>query len=119
MISYRPEGYTAVTPWIISKDTARLIDFVKAAFGAAELARIPSASGGIDHAEVRIGDGIVMMFDSRPGWPNTPAFIRLYVEDADAAFAAAVEAGASVITHVTHLAFGDKVGRVRDPLGNV
>jgi len=56
----------------------------------------------IVHAEVRIGDSVVMMFDSRPGWPPTPAFLRLYV-----------------LTDVTHLFFGDREERVRDPLSNI
>jgi PhnB protein len=114
-----PDGYGTITPWIISPDTARLIDFTRDAFGAVELARIPGADGGIGHAEVRIGDSVVMMFDSRPGWPATPAFLRLYVPDADVAYERALAAGAASVTEVTGLFFGDRVGRVRDPLGNV
>jgi PhnB protein len=114
-----PDGYGTVTPWVISPDTARLIDFTRDAFGAVELARVAGADGGIGHAEVRIGDSVVMMFDSRPGWPATPAFLRLYVPDADVAYERALAAGATSVTEVTGLFFGDWVGRVRDPLGNV
>jgi len=114
-----PAGYHTVTPWLISRDTARLLDFVTAAFGAEELARIPDDSGGIGHAEARIGDAVVMMFDAPPGWPETPGFLRLYVADGDDAFRRAIAAGATPVTEMTLLAFGDRVGRVRDPLGNV
>src|ERR687883_204868 len=114
-----PEGYGTVTPWVISRDTARLIDFVRDAFDAQELARVPGPDGGIGHAEVRIGDSVVMMFDARDGWPDTPAFLRLYVPDADTAYQRALEAGATPVTAVTALFFGDRVGRVRDPLGNI
>jgi PhnB protein len=114
-----PEGYTTVTPWIITPDTAQLIDYVKQAFNAEEIARVLAAGNRIDHAEVRIGDSVVMMFDSRPGWPPTPAFLRLYVHDADATHRQAVAAGGTSVTDVTHLFFGDCVGRVRDPLGNI
>jgi uncharacterized glyoxalase superfamily protein PhnB len=114
-----PEGYTTVTPWLISRDTARLIEYMKAAFDAEELARVVMADGSIGHAEVRIGDAIVMLFDAQPDWPPTPGFLRLYVEDADAVHRQAVAAGATSITEVTHLYFGDRVGRVRDPLGNL
>ncbi|WP_336213776.1 VOC family protein [Nonomuraea sp. LPB2021202275-12-8] len=114
-----PEGYTTVTPWIISSDTAQLIDYVKEAFGAEEIARVIGEDGSIGHAEVRIGDSVVMMFDSRPEWPLTPGFLRLYVDDADAVHRQAVSAGGTSVTEVTHLAFGDRVGRVRDPLGNL
>jgi len=112
-------GYGTVTPWIISPDTARLIDFARAAFGAQELARIPGPDGGIGHAEIRIGDSVVMMFDARDGWPDTPAFLRLYVPDADAAYQQALAAGATPVTQVTALFFGDRVGRVRDRMGNI
>jgi len=73
MTSYQPPGYHAVTPWIISADTARLIDFITQAFGAAELGRVPGPAGRIEHAEAQIGDSAVMMFDARDGWPGTPA----------------------------------------------
>lgn len=114
-----PDGYGTVTPWIISRDTAQLLDFVAAAFDATELARVHNDDGTIGHAEVRIGDSVVMMFDGRPEWPDTPAFLRLYVPDGDAVFQQALDAGASVVTRMTELFWGDRVGRVRDPLGNV
>jgi uncharacterized glyoxalase superfamily protein PhnB len=114
-----PAGYSTVTPWVISSDTARLIDFVQEAFGAHELARVPGPDGRVGHAEVRIGDAVVMMFDRADGWPETPAFLRLYVEDADLVHERALAAGATSVTPVTSLFFGDRVGRVRDPLGNI
>ncbi|KUL41472.1 VOC family protein [Actinoplanes awajinensis] len=114
-----PEGYTTVTPWIVSRDAAAVIDYLREAFGAEELGRVIDARGLIGHAEVRIGDAIVMLFDADPRWPATPAFLRLYVEDAHAVHRRAVEAGGVSISEVTHLAFGDLVGRVRDPFGNV
>jgi PhnB protein len=114
-----PEGYGTVTPWVISLDTASLLDFVARAFDATELARLPNEDGTIGHAEVRIGDSIVMMFDGRPEWGATPAFLRLYVEDAAGTFRQALDAGATAVTEVTELFWGDRIGRVRDPLGNV
>jgi uncharacterized glyoxalase superfamily protein PhnB len=114
-----PDGYGTVTPWIISRDTAQLLDFVAKAFDAVELARVPNDDGTIGHAEVRIGDSIVMMFDGRPEWGNTPAFLRLYVANGEAIMQQAVAAGASIVTELTELFWGDRVGRVRDPLGNV
>ncbi|MGD9891633.1 MAG: VOC family protein [Dehalococcoidia bacterium] len=114
-----PEGYHTVTPWIISRDTAGLIEFVTHAFGAEEIARVVDENGVIGHAEFRIGDSIVMGFDARPEWPDTPAFLRLYVEDADAVHRQALESGATSVTSVTDLFWGDRVGRVRDPFGNL
>jgi PhnB protein len=114
-----PRGYAAVTPWIISRDTAQLIEFTQAAFGAEELGRVPGPAGGKGHAEVRIGDSVVMMFDAYEDWPDTPSFLRLYVEDGDAVVERALNAGAAPVTRMTGLFFGDRVGRVRDPLGNI
>jgi PhnB protein len=116
-----PDGYTTVTPWMISKDTAGVIDFLKRAFGAEELARVQNPNGpGIGHAEVRIGDAVVMMFDMlSPDWPYTPSFLRLYLPDGDAAYQRAVDAGATPLHRMTEMFWGDRVGRVRDPFGNV
>jgi PhnB protein len=118
-VSPVPEGYHTVTPWIISRDTAGLIEFTKAAFGAEELGRVTGEDGSIGHAEVRIGDSVVMMFDAKPDWPDTPGFLRLYVDDADATFRQALQAGATAVTELTHLFWGDLVGRVGDPYGNL
>ncbi|HEY7374820.1 MAG TPA: VOC family protein [Polyangia bacterium] len=109
----------SVTPWIISRDTARLLDFARRAFDAQELARLPDADGSIVHAELRIGNAIVMAFDAKAGWPETPAYLRVFVDDCDGTFRRALEAGAGEVTPPTTLFFGDRVARVRDPVGNL
>ena len=114
-----PEGCSTVMPWIISRDTARLLAFLKHAFGAQELSRLSNADGTITHAEARIGDSIVGAFDTREGWPETPCFLRLYVEDADAVYQQALAAGAVSVTEMTSLVWGERGGRVRDRLGNI
>ena len=114
-----PEGYSSISPWVISRDTGALIAFATAAFEAEEIARVADEHGAIGHAEFRIGDSVVLAFDARPDWPDTPAFLRLYVADGDASFARAIDAGATSVTEMTHLFWGDRVGRVRDPLGNL
>jgi uncharacterized glyoxalase superfamily protein PhnB len=114
-----PAGYGTVTPWIISTNAAGLIAFLQRAFDGELIGRVDNPDGTVGHAEVRIGTSIVMAFDGKPEWGPTPAFLRLYLPDAEATFRKAIEAGATEVTRVTHLAFGDKVGRVRDPFGNV
>jgi PhnB protein len=114
-----PSDYGAVTPYIVVKGAAGLIDFMKAAFGAEERGRFPSEDGTLAHAEVTIGGRVIQMFDAKPGWPDTPAFITLYVEDAEAIRDAAVAAGGTEITPLGDNAWGDRMCRVRDPFGNI
>ena len=114
-----PEGYYTVTPFIIVKGAAQLLDFLSEAFGAQELGRVHQEDGFISHAETRIGDSVVMVFDSKEEWPETPSFLRLYVEDGDAVYQQALKAGATSVTEMTNMPWGDRVGRVRDPLGNL
>lgn len=114
-----PEGYSSVAPWVITRDTGAVIDFLVDAFDGVELGRMAMDDGTIGHAEVRIGDGVVLLFDAPASWPTTPAFVRLYVPDARGAFDRALAAGAEAVTEPTELFWGDEVGRVRDPLGNL
>jgi PhnB protein len=116
-----PKGYHAVTPWIISKGTAELIDFMKEAFGAEEKegSRMQNEDGTIRHVEVQIDDSVVMAFDAKEDWPDTPSFLRLYVKSGDATYRRALAAGATSVTEMTDLPFGDRVGRVRDAWGNI
>ncbi|MGJ3189658.1 VOC family protein [Paenarthrobacter sp. FR1] len=118
-VSAVPVGYCSVEPWIITPSTPELLEFIAAAFGAQEAFRVPMEDGSIGHAEAKIGDSNVLAFDSRPDWPPTPAFLRVYVDDGDAAFAAALAAGATAVTNMTEMFWGERVGRVRDPLGNL
>jgi PhnB protein len=113
-----PEGYHTVTPFVVVKGAARFLEFMRDAFGAEELGRVEEG-GRIGHAEARIGDSVVMTFDARDDWPWTPAFLRLYVADADAAFERALGAGATSVTRLANMPWGDRAGRVRDPLGNL
>lgn len=114
-----PEGYHTVTPFVIVKGAAQLISFMQEAFDATEITRVTGDDGAIGHAEVRIGDSVVMLFDSREDWPQTPAFLRLYVTDCDAAHDKAVKAGATSVTKPTSVPWGDRMARVGDPLGNL
>jgi PhnB protein len=88
------------------------------AFDGVEIGRV-GEEGAIGHAEVRIGDSVVMTFDSREGWPETPAFLRIYVDDCDATCQQALKSGATLVTPPTNMPWGDRVARVRDPLGDL
>ena len=114
-----PAGYTAVAPWIVTKDTGALLDFITAAFEGVELGRVPLEDGSIGHAEIRVGDTVLLAFDQRTDWPAMPSLLRVFVPDADAAFDAALRVGAREVTALTDNAFGQRGGRIRDPFGNI
>jgi uncharacterized glyoxalase superfamily protein PhnB len=116
-----PPRYTNVNAWVISRDTDAEVRFLSSVFGAVETpgSRMLDADGDIGHVEVDLGDSVIMLFDAKPGWPSTPAHLRVYVDDVDAAVERAVEAAARVVTRPTLLAFGERVARVRDPQGHL
>lgn len=114
-----PAGYTTVAAWIVTKDTAALLEFVAAAFDGVELGRVPLEDGSIGHAEFRVGDTVLLAFDQHADWPDLPSLLRVFVPDADIAFDAALRAGAREVTALSDNAFGQRGGRVRDPFGNI
>jgi PhnB protein len=118
-ISAAPEGYTSVAPWVVTDDTGAFLDYVSQAFDGTELGRVATEDGLIGHGEIRVGDTVVLAFDRRPDWPVMPSLLRVFVHDADAAFARAVEAGGTVVTPVASDAFGQRGGRIKDPFGNI
>ena len=114
-----PEGVDRISTWLISRDTAAEISFLAAVFGASEVPGSRVMDGGaIRHAEVALAGSSVLMFDAAPGWPQTPAHMRLYVEDLEATLQEAEVAGATVVTQQTRMPFGDVVARLRDPQGH-
>jgi uncharacterized glyoxalase superfamily protein PhnB len=121
-----PEGFHSVTPMCVVKDARKAIEFYKRAFGAEELFAMPGPGGkGVMHAEVRIGDSIVMMGEENPQEAcksaetigGSPVSFYIYVGDADAAFRRAVEAGAESRMPVEEMFWGDRAGTVKDPFG--
>jgi PhnB protein len=122
-----PDGYHSVTPYLMIDGCAAAIDYYKRVFGATERMRMPADDGKIGHAELEIGDSVVMMADedARLGYRSpkaiggSPVMIMLYVEDVDARFAAAVAAGAKVRQPVEDKFYGDRTGALEDPFGHV
>ena len=120
-VSTIPPGFTEVTPWIISSSTSDLIKFLVKVFGAEEIngSRIVNEQGVIIHAVIKIGTAHLLLFDSREGWGPTPSFLNLYVADLEAVYERALKEGASSVTDITSLWFGEKVCRIIDPFGNL
>jgi PhnB protein len=112
-----PEGYHTVTPFVSVKGAAKLIDFLKQAFGAQEIMRMPGPNGQVIHAELTIGNSRLMVDDPRQGEPTRSSFY-LYVDDADATYQRALKAGAASVREPTDEFYGDRAAIVRDAFGN-
>ncbi len=121
-----PDGYQAVTPYLIVSGGARALDFYKQVFGATELMRM-AGPNGVAHAEIRIGDSVVMLADESPdmGYKGpvalggSPVSLMLYVSDVDTTFQRAVAAGAVQQRPVQDQFYGDRSGTLEDPFGHV
>jgi PhnB protein len=122
-----PEGYHAVTPYLIVNDGAAAIEFYKQAFGATEVLRMAGPDGKIGHAEIKIGDSHVMLADevtemgyrSPKSLGGSPVSLMVYVEDVDATVERANAAGAKLTRPVEDQFYGDRTGSVEDPFGHV
>lgn len=115
-----PEGYHSVTPYLVVDEPEKVLDFVKQALGAEEIFRMDGPDGGIAHAEVKIGDSMVMLGGASGAASGTPmpATIYLYVEDTDATYRRALEAGGTSVEEPADQFYGDRRAAVRDPGGN-
>jgi uncharacterized glyoxalase superfamily protein PhnB len=116
-----PDGYRSVTPYLAVDGAEELLGFVKRAFGAEETVKMPTSDGRIGHAEVRIGDSMVMLGDASTSDQGTamPAMIHLYVDDIDKTYRQALEAGGTSVREPADQFYGDRTGGVRDPVGNL
>jgi len=112
-----PDGFHSVTPQLEVKGAGKLIDFMKQAFGAEEVMRMPGPGGALMHAEVKIGDSIVMMSDAVREAPM-PGSVFLYVNDVDAVYKRALQAGATSQLEPTDMFWGDRFASVKDSFGN-
>lgn len=124
--SYIPAGYHTITPAIVVRDAAAAIEFYKKAFGAEEVHRMAGPDGSIMHAEIRIGDSVVMLGEENEQWGTKSPLstngvhgsLHIYVEDADASFNRALQAGATARYPLEDAFWGDRYGKVTDPYGH-
>jgi PhnB protein len=121
-----PEGYHTLTPYLALDDAASAIEFYKRAFGAKEQMRMEAPGGKIGHAELEIGDSLLMLSDAFPQSESRPPSelggtaggVFMYVEDVDAVVKQAVDAGATVTMEVQDMFWGDRFGSIKDPFGH-
>jgi PhnB protein len=125
-VKWKPDGYSSVNPYLIVKGAAKALEFYAKAFGAVERMRLPMPGDRIGHCEFTIGGSVVMMADESPDMgamapqpgARPPAFLMIYVEDADAVFAKAMAAGAKEFRPMATQFYGDRSGTVIDPFGH-
>ncbi len=123
-----PDSYRRVTPCLVVRGAAKALEFYAEVFGAAERMRFPGPGGTVAHAEIQIGDSVVIVEDEDPqrgttgppagGLPGTPAFQFIYVADVDATVARAAELGATVRRAPQNQFYGDRDGFIIDPFGH-
>ena len=126
MVKPIPDDYPQLMPYLIIGGASEAIDFYKAVFGAVERMRMGGADGRVGHAELEIGDAVVMLADANPDMDmqhprsigGTPVTLHLYVEDADATFDRAVQAGAKPLRQMEDRFYGDRSGQFEDPYGH-
>ena len=121
-----PEGYRSITPYLIVKAASAAIDFYKKVFGATEIMRFAGPDGKVGHAELRIGDSVIMLADeqqemyrSPQAFGGSPVSLMLYVPDVDKTFKAAIDNGAQEARAVKDQFYGDRSGNLVDPFGHV
>jgi PhnB protein len=118
-VHYQRPGLTAITPYIIVRPAAQFMEFLKSVFDGIERLRMPAPDGSIMHAEMEIGNGAIEVSDGNEQYPTAPAAVHLYVDDPDATYARALQAGAtSFYAPTDDHPSGDRWGAVKDPFGN-
>jgi len=117
-VQYQPKGFHTVTPYITVEDAPSFIEFISTVFNAVEKEKVLHADGKIMHAEVRIGDSTIMISEACNQMGPKPTGLYLYVEDADAVFKKAVEAGATPVMEPVDMFWGDRFSSVRDKWNN-
>jgi PhnB protein len=113
-----PEGFHTITPYLIVKDASKFIDFAKQAFDAQEIHRTAQPDGTVMHAQLKIGDSMIMLGEAMGEWKPIPAALYLYVNDVDQVYKQAIKAGATSVMEVADQFYGDRHGGVKDAYGN-
>jgi uncharacterized glyoxalase superfamily protein PhnB len=116
--SYKPQGYSSLSPYIMADGAQRVIDFLSQAFDAREMRRQDNSDGSIMHAEVQIDDSIVMIADGGGDFPAFPIWLHVYVPDVDAAYQRALNAGGVSVQAPQQKDDPDRRAGVKDPAGN-
>ena len=128
-VSYIPKDYSSVTPYLIVRDAARAIDYYKKVFGATETVRMSGPDGKVGHAELKIGNSVIMLADENPSMGpghasaatvgGSPVSLYVYLPDVDSVVKAATAEGAKILKPVQDQFYGDRSGFIQDPFGHL
>ena len=113
-----PQGYHTATPYLAVRGVPKLMTFLRQAFNAEEREKMTTPDGRVSHAEMKIGDSIIMMGEPTGESKSMPGMIYLYLEDTDAAYKRALQAGATSLREPINMFYGDRNAAVTDPVGN-
>lgn len=126
-VTFKPDQYHILTPYLVIRNASSAIEFYQKVFGAAEQLRMEDPSGKIGHAELKIGDSVLMLADEYPDMGFTgpeaiggsPVSLMVYVKDVDATFKHAIDLGATEVKPVQDQFYGDRAGTLKDPFGHI
>ena len=128
-VPHIPKGYSTVTPYLVIKGASQAIEYYKKVFGATEIMRMPGPNGTVGHAELKIGDSMIMLADENPSMGQghmsattvggSPISLYVYLKDVDKVFERAVAEGAKVLKPVQDQFYGDRSGFLQDPFGHL
>ena len=125
-VSAIPKGFHTATPYLVIRDAAKALSFYAQAFAAKEMTRMNFPDGKVMHAEIRIGDSMIMISEENPAWGTrsplslggSAAHVMLYVKNVDAFVATAINAGANITQPISDMFWGDRYGKITDPFGH-
>lgn len=114
-----PEGYHTITPYLIVEGADKLIEFIEKVFGGKVTTKVQDDTGRINHAEMKVGDSMLMLAEAGAEWKPTKTMLHLYVEAADETYQKALDAGAEMVREPVDQFYGDRNATVKDAFGNI
>lgn len=117
-VKYIPDGYHTVTPYLVTRNAAKLVDYLIRAFGATVKSQHSTPEGVVMHAEIQIGDSMIMLGEASEKWTGSTAMLYLYIPDVDSVYNQAIAAGGKSLREPTNEFYGDRGAGIEDEFGN-
>ncbi len=117
-VNFIPDGYYTITPYLIVEDADKLIEFVEKVFDAELVFKMPNEAGRVSHAEMKVGNSMLMLAEATNEWKPTQTMLHFYVENVDEVYQKALDTGAVSVKELKDEVYGDRIGCVQDSFGN-